>query len=197
MTRNASATGLSPEQVSNNPVVIEDYNPFWPEQFESLRSRLANVLDGLAITIEHVGSTAVPGLAAKPTIEVDVLLMSPSDLARAIELLALIGYQHRGDLGVSGREAFRTPPGDISHHLYVCTTNVEYRRHITFRDHLRSHPEDARAYASLKRELARKFGNDREAYTMAKSEFVESILRASAGEGTLSNLAVSPAADQA
>ena len=184
------------EQAANNPVVIVDYNALWPKQFETLRSRLANVLGSLALAIEHVGSTTVPGLAAKPIIDVDVLLRSPDDLPSAIAALASIGYLHRGDLGIPGREAFRAPAGDFRHHLYVCPNDAEYQRHIAFRDHLRAHSEDASAYATLKRELAILFRDDREAYNNAKREFVESILRKSAKEKAVSNLAVSsPNAD--
>ena len=175
-----------------NAVVIEDYDPRWPTQFETLRSRLANSLNGLAITIEHVGSTSVPGLAAKPIIDIDVLLKSAADLPHAITALASMGYRHRGDLGIPGREAFRAPAGDFPHHLYVCLTDTEYRRHITFRDHLRTNPEEANAYAALKRELALKFGEDREGYNNAKREFVERILRNSPSGKSASKLAVSP-----
>ena len=173
---NEAAPSATFRQAPNNPVVIVEYNPLWQEQFEALRSRLANVLGRLATAIEHVGSTAVPGLAAKPILDIDVLLRSPEHLPVAIAALASIGYQHRGDLGISGREAFHAPAGDLRHHLYVCSHNTEYRRHISFRDHLRSHPEDADAYARLKRELAIRFRDDREAYNHAKAEFVESIL---------------------
>lgn len=179
------------EQAANNPVVIVDYSPLWPKQFETLRSRLANILGGLALTIEHVGSTAVPGLDAKPIIDVDVLLRSPDGLSSTIAALASIGYQHRGDLGIPGREAFRAPAGDSRHHLYACPNDAEYQRHIAFRDHLRAHSREADAYAVLKRKLAAKFGEDREAYNNAKREFVESILRKSAKEKAVSKLAVS------
>ena len=179
------------EQAANNPVVIVDYNPLWPEQFETLRSHLANVLGRLALAIEHVGSTAVPGLAAKPIIDVDVLLKSADDLPRAIAALASIGYEHRGDLGVPGREAFRAPAAGPRHHLYVCPNTAEYQRHMAFRNHLRSHPEDANAYANLKRALAIRFRNDREAYNNAKSDIVERILRMLAKEKAVSKLAVS------
>lgn len=178
------------EQTPNNPVVIVVYNPLWPEQFETLRSRLANALGGLALTIEHVGSIAVPGLAAKPIIDIDALLKSANDLPQAIAALSSIGYRHRGDLGIPGREAFRAPAGDLPHHLYVCPNTTEYQRHIAFRDHLRSHPEDASAYSTLKRKLALCFRDDREAYNNAKSNFVERILQTSANEELLSKLAV-------
>ena len=159
------------------PIAVENYDPLWPEKFETLRSRIAQLLNGLATAIEHVGSTAVPGLAAKPIIDIDILLGSATHLPLVRTRLGSLGYEHRGDLGIAGREAFRTPPGQIAHHLYVCPPGSrEYRRHIAFRDYLRSHPEDASAYAALKRNLAHKFATDREAYNQAKAEFVREIL---------------------
>jgi GrpB-like predicted nucleotidyltransferase (UPF0157 family) len=159
------------------PITVEDYDPLWPEKFETLRSRIAQVLHGLATAIEHVGSTAVSGLAAKPIIDIDILLGADADFPLVRERLGSLGYEHRGDLGVAGREAFRTPPGQIAHHLYSCPAgSPEYGRHIAFRDYLRSHPDDASAYAALKRKLAEDAG-DREAYTQGKTEFVSQILR--------------------
>ena len=161
-----------------DPVTIEDYDPRWPRLFEVLRSRIAAVLNGLAISIVHVGSTAVPGLAAKPIIDIDVLIRSSADLPVVIRKLADLGYKHRGDMGVSGREAFRSKPNIAQHHLYVCSSDSrEYERHITFRNYLRTHTADAAAYGLLKRELASKFRNDRERYNQAKSEFVQRILQ--------------------
>ena len=160
-----------------NPVIIENYDSRWPQLFETLRSRLSAVLNELADSIQHVGSTAVPGLAAKPIIDIDILLRSCSDLAVVIRKLAEVGYEHRGDLGVSGREAFRANASNIQHHLYVCPPSIrEYDRHIAFRNYLRAHPADANAYGLLKRELASRFGSDREGYNQGKSEFVQRIL---------------------
>src|SRR5262245_51865013 len=105
------------------------------------------MLAGVAVTIEHVGSTAVPGLAAKPIIDMDVVIRSRSDLPAVITRLATLGYQHQGDLGIPDREAFRPPPGLPPHHLYVCLAGcAALRNHITLRDHLRSHPADAATY---------------------------------------------------
>jgi len=158
-------------------VTIEDYDPRWPRLFEMLRVRIFVVLEELAISIEHVGSTAVPGLAAKPIIDIDVLIRSPADLPVVIRKLVDLGYEHRGALGVRGREAFRAKPDIVKHHLYVCPPDSrEYERHITFRNYLRTHAADATAYGLLKRELASKFRNDREGYNQAKSEFVKRIL---------------------
>ena len=162
----------------SDPVIIEDYDQHWPEQFELLRSRIGAALGSLASAIEHVGGTAVPGLAAKPILDIDVLLHSASGFPLAIQHLGSLGYQHQGDLGVSGREAFRRPPHDIPHHLYVLgPESGEYIRHIRFRNHLRANPEDARAYERLKRRLAQQYRDNREVYGQAKTQFVEAILR--------------------
>lgn len=160
------------------PIIIEEYNPLWPQQFQKVRERIAPALGELAAAIEHIGSTAVPGLAAKPIVDVDVLLKNSDDLPLAITKLAALGYQHQGDLGIPGREAFKAPYHDVPQHLYVCCAgSQEFARHITFRDYLRTHPGDAAAYATLKRKLARESQFDRDAYTKAKSDFIAGILR--------------------
>jgi GrpB-like predicted nucleotidyltransferase (UPF0157 family) len=158
-------------------IVVTDYDPQWPTIFEALRDRAAAVLGHLALAIEHVGSTSVPGLAAKPIIDLDVIVRSPDDVLVAIERLATIGYVHRGDLGIAGREAFSQPPDLPDHHLYVCPLGGrELPRHLAFRDYLRTHPEAAEAYAALKRAAATRFPNDIDAYLDAKTVFIEAIL---------------------
>jgi GrpB-like predicted nucleotidyltransferase (UPF0157 family) len=157
-----------------NPVIVLDYDPNWPGLFQLLRRRIANVLGDMAAAIEHVGSTAVPGLVAKPIIDLDVLLTSETLLPKAIERLAGLGYIHRGNLGVPEREAFFAPANDPPHHLYVCPpSSAEFLRHVAFRDYLRAHPEDAKIYGNLKIALAGRFREDRVAYNNAKGEFVE------------------------
>jgi GrpB-like predicted nucleotidyltransferase (UPF0157 family) len=169
----------------SDPVVIVDYDPRWPNLFEELRARVAAALGGLVVIVEHVGSTAVPGLAAKPIIDMDVVVPSVTDIPEAIVRLAALGYVHRGDLGIPGREAFTAPAGTLRHHLYVCALgSEELRRHRSFRDYLLTHPDDARAYGALKKEAALRFRNDRPAYNEAKTQFVEAVLqRASSGGG--------------
>lgn len=163
-------------------VIIEEYDPRWPDLYEQFRARAAEALGPVAAAIEHVGSTSVPGLAAKPVIDMDVMLNPAHGLSVAIASLGRLGYVHQGDLGIAGREAFQAPAGDFSHHLYVCLPgNREYGRHVTFRNWLRSHPEDADAYGRLKYELAARYRDDRNAYTIAKGNFVEEILGRSAG----------------
>jgi len=160
------------------PVVVVDYDPAWPAQFRSLRGRISGVLRLLASAIEHVGSTAVTGLASKPILDIDVLLVSGLVLPTAIDRLATLGYTYEGDLGIPGREAFRAPPGSVAHHLYVCPPHSsEFRRHVALRNFLRSHPAEAQQYADLKRALASRFPNDRDSYQAGKSELVLELTR--------------------
>src|SRR5262245_20579095 len=106
--------------------------------FERLRARARGAVGDLALAIDHIGRTAVPGLAAKPIVDLDVVVRSTGDVPAAIDRLAAIGYVHRGDLGLVGREAFSAPPGDAAHHLYVVVAgNREHRRHLALRDYLR------------------------------------------------------------
>ena len=165
------------------PVIIVDYDPRWPVVFEELRAPVVAALGDLVVIVEHVGSTAVPGLAAKPIIDMDVVVPSVADIPEAIGRLAILGYVHRGDLGITGREAFTSPAGKPRHHLYVCALDSEeLRRHRSFRDYLLTHPDEARAYEALKRAAARRFAEDRAAYNEAKTWFVEAVLqRASSG----------------
>lgn len=159
---------------------ILDHDPRWPELFRALAERLRTALGSAVIAVEHVGSTAVPGLAAKPVIDLDVVVL-PQDFRLAIERLASLGYAHEGDRGVAGREAFRWPQGEERHHLYLCAPgSPALRDHVLFRDHLRAHPDTARAYADLKREMARRNVDDRTAYQSAKSGFIEAVTRRAA-----------------
>lgn len=160
-----------------DPIVIVDYDPRWPSIFAHLRNRIAAALGPLAIRIEHIGSTAVPNLAAKPIIDLDVVIASRDDLPPVIGRLQPLGYDHEGDLGVPGRKAFTAAPDTYPHHLYVCAADsAALARHLTFRDLLRAHSETARAYGELKRSLAVQFRHDRAAYTDAKTAFTDAVL---------------------
>jgi GrpB-like predicted nucleotidyltransferase (UPF0157 family) len=159
------------------PIVISDYDPRWPELFCELRDGLPAGLRMRARSIEHVGSTAVPGLAAKPIIDIDVVVADEADVAEAIAMLAAAGYPHKGDAGVPGRAAFDQPQHLPEHHLYVCVEGAgPLVAHLRLRDHLRANPDTAGEYAALKRELAAAYGDDREGYTEAKTAFIEAVL---------------------
>lgn len=139
-------------------IQVVKYDPQWPQAFEQIRLELEQALGELALRIEHVGSTSVPGLAAKPIIDLDVVIGDDADLSLVIRCLEEIGYRHEGDLGIPGREAFGYRAKDHlqKHHLYVCReSSGELRRHVWFRDYLRTHPEAAAGYGAVKQEGAR------------------------------------------
>jgi GrpB-like predicted nucleotidyltransferase (UPF0157 family) len=165
------------EMGSNDPVLIHDYDPSWPDVFSQLAARVTTALGGLVVTVEHIGSTAVPGLVAKPIIDLDVVLASSADLPEAIRLLATLGYAHEGDLGIAGREAFLSPLEPPRHHLYVLAAGAkELRRHLAFRDALRASQDLRNKYAALKRLLAEAQKDDRSAYTKAKVTFIAAVV---------------------
>lgn len=176
------AAGPRPDPIAPaeraEPVVIAAWDPAWAQAFNAICARLAAVLGEVAVGIEHVGSTAVGGLDAKPIIDIDVVVRDEAAIPTAIARLATIGYAHLGDLGIIGREAFRAPPGSPGQHLYVCpASSAELRAHLIFRDALRMRPELAAAYAALKHELAVRYRDDRDSYAEGKSRFIAAALQ--------------------
>lgn len=164
-------------------ITVIDYDPAWPMVYEELRANIWAVVGEFASRIEHIGSTSIPGLAAKPIIDMSVVVTEPGDVEKAIKALAKLGYAHQGNLGVEGREAFSCPESLPKHHLYVCQeVSLALRNHLIFRDHLLSHPEQALAYGKLKQQLAAEFSHDIDAYIDGKTDFIAGILR-SAGIG--------------
>jgi GrpB-like predicted nucleotidyltransferase (UPF0157 family) len=160
-------------------IVVVDYDPSWPEAFERVHSTIWPVVSDVALGVEHIGSTAVPGLAAKPIIDVDVLVRVESDISAAIERLATLGYVHRGNLGVEGRDAFDSPEGLPAHNLYLCPRNSPgLVNHLAVRDHLRTHRDAAKEYGELKKQLAKQFPHDIGGYVEGKTDFLLRILRA-------------------
>jgi len=160
--------------------IVEKYNTAWPSWFEQIKSRLQVQLQGIFHTIEHVGSTAIPGMVAKPIIDIDIVI-EPGSFPRVRDRLAMIGYTHQGDQGISGREAFKRIDNiekpDISlHHLYVCERGShELQRHLAFRDFMRQHPEWLKQLCDLKLQLCEKYSNDRQAYMDGKATMVSVI----------------------
>ena len=156
-------------------VTVLPYDPQWKQNFEAIRKELASALGDLALRIEHVGSTSVENLAAKPIIDMDVVIRDTTPLDTVIAALAKIGYQHEGNLGIPQREAFRYDgkPHLQKHHLYVCPeSSPELRRHTAFRDYLRTHPEDAAEYGRIKMEAAQLYPEDIEGYISYKGCFI-------------------------
>lgn len=159
-------------------VVVEPYNTAWKDDFIAIRDELAPALGDLALAIEHVGSTSVEGLSAKPIIDIDVIIESREKLPEVIEALSSIGYTHEGDQGIPGREAFKFEGKEHlrNHHLYVCDKDAsELKRHLSFRDYLRSHPEAVAEYSRIKAEGAVLFPYDIDQYIEHKAPFIQGV----------------------
>jgi len=167
-----------PLGLESGVVRVVAYNPAWPELFSAERALIDTALrkHGIAATIEHIGSTSVPGLAAKPILDTLVGVEGEQGFAAAISALPEAGYSYRGEQGIPGRHFFRRGlPRSYHVHLVVRDGHL-WRDYLAFRDRLRGHPEDAKVYAELKYELAERYPRDRESYIEAKSEFVKRIL---------------------
>jgi GrpB-like predicted nucleotidyltransferase (UPF0157 family) len=190
-------------QLMADPIIIVDYDPAWPARYAAEARRLL----GAGPLVEHIGSTSVPGLAAKPVIDIligvddpallDVSAEEQADpvnpkpiapagnaphvaLARAI---IACDFTYRGVNGLPGRLYFFRHGTDSAHVHVAARDSWIVHDHLVFRDWMRFHPEDARAYEKLKRGLAEKFRNDRLAYTMAKTDFIRGILLKAGGIG--------------
>jgi putative glutamine amidotransferase len=158
---------------------ISPYDPAWPARYEAESARIRAALGDQIVRVEHVGSTSVPGLGAKPVIDVQVSLRSMVPRSRYVDPLARLGYRWALDPWTDEHEFFsRDEDGGRAFHVHVCSTGGEWeRRHIAFRDWLRDHPEDAAAYERLKRDLADRHPRDTYRYTVEKSGFIRGIER--------------------
>ena len=169
-------------------MIVVNYNEKWPQDFLKIKNELTKVLT-VKCEVQHVGSTSIPGMKAKPIIDIDVVLDNWADFEAVKKVLAEIGYEHEGDKGITGREAFcrngkvhNEILDDIDHHLYVCSVdNEEYKRHILFRDYLRNHDEARDRYNQIKEEILAKVGpENRAGYVQMKeeeySDFFEEII---------------------
>ncbi len=159
-------------------VVVMPYDEAWADDFIKIRDEIKAALGDLALRIEHVGSTSVRGLSAKPIIDIDVVIRDRKVLDEVISALGTIGYRHEGDLGIAGREAFKYDGKEHlrKHHLYVCTQDAsELKRHIAFRDYLRSHPAAVREYSRIKEEGAKLYPEDMDKYIEYKSPVIQEI----------------------
>jgi GrpB-like predicted nucleotidyltransferase (UPF0157 family) len=165
------------------PVELVPYDPAWPERFAAEAELLEGAIGGFVEGgIHHVGSTAVPGLSAKPVIDIMVGIRDLEEARQAFPLLAALGYQYFPYQGWM-HWFCKTSPARRTHHLHLVPHgDPHFRERLAFRDHLRQPPAVALEYARLKFDLARRYRHDREAYTDGKTEFVASVVRAAAIE---------------
>jgi len=158
-------------------IFVLDYDPGWPAAFDEICGKLKRLLGGLVQEICHIGSTSVPGLAAKPKIDVDVVLQSEAAIPEGIERLKEAGYRYHGNTYNDGMWAFTLGRGPFGERVYLCAPATEtHLKRLLFRDYLRCHPEAAAAYEALKRRLAAEAIDDWDHYTGGKASFVAEIV---------------------
>lgn len=160
-------------------IVVVPYDPVWPGKFEVAVAELSPIFGAELIAIHHIGSTAIPGLSAKPIID---MMPVVRDIARVDALNPAFvrrGYEPMGEHGIPGRRYF-VKGGDLhrTHHVHIYEpNNPEVKRHLGFRDYLIAHPDQARQYASLKQDLARQYPHDIEGYMAGKDAFIKAIIQ--------------------
>jgi GrpB-like predicted nucleotidyltransferase (UPF0157 family) len=168
-------------------IVIEDYNIKWVKEFELLKRIYIQHMKHLNIDVQHVGSTSVPGCAAKPILDIDIIIDDVEKFKSIFNILNDLGYNHLGDLGVKRREAFKRKSNRVpyynnqdyqfAHNLYVCIEGtLSLENHLRFRDYLRKNREAVIEYSDLKKELATRYENDIENYCEKKTKFITDIL---------------------
>jgi GrpB-like predicted nucleotidyltransferase (UPF0157 family) len=158
-------------------VEVFAYDPAWPEVYAEEVKRIQSHLGREGMAFHHIGSTAVPGLAAKPTIDILLVVESHDLLDRREGKFVELGYEAKGENGIAGRRYYQKKAGEV-HLFHIHAFEVDHseiNRHLDFRDYLRSHPDDARAYEALKLQLAAQFSYNPIEYTTGKTQLIQAI----------------------
>ncbi len=162
--------------IHNHPIELVPYDPQWPAQFEKEAAQLLPILEDHLVEIHHIGSTSIPGLMAKPLIDMMPVVYDLNKVDGINEEMEAMEYICMGELGIPGRRFFCKSLEKRTHNVHVFQQgdpNVD--RHLKFRDVLRQHPELSEEYAQLKMELAKANQDDRRAYTDGKTEFIRRV----------------------
>jgi GrpB-like predicted nucleotidyltransferase (UPF0157 family) len=163
-------------------IVVVPYNPLWPKMFEEEAAKISAIFGSELISIHHIGSTSIPGLSAKPIIDIMPIVHAIDRVDALNPAMIELGYEPKGENGISGRRYFQKG-GQLnrSHHVHVYeVTNPEVKHLLNLRDYLIAHPIEAQQYGELKKELAQKFTHDIEGYMNGKDAFVKEIIRRAA-----------------
>ena len=160
-------------------VELKPHNTKWKELFKEESHLITSAISNFLVDIEHIGSTAIPDIVAKPIIDIAVAIDSLDNIEKIIKPLEQIGYTYRGEQGIPNRHLFVKGGEEFrTHHLHVMhKTHYEWKKHIAFRNYLLNHPEEAHQYSELKKSLAVKYREDRGTYTESKDEFISGILK--------------------
>ena len=155
-------------------IEVVEYDPFWAEAFRTESATIKSALEGLVIRLHHIGSTSVPGLMAKPVIDILIEAKDVADLDEYDDAMKAIGYLPRGEFGIPGRRFYLKGLYDRTHHIHAFNCDTpDVIRHIAFRDYLIAHKDVAAEYALLKSRLADACNNDNDAYCDDKEAFVQ------------------------
>jgi GrpB-like predicted nucleotidyltransferase (UPF0157 family) len=171
-------------------VTCVDYDPQWRDEFEKVKSYLYSLLKDHVIAIEHVGSTSVIGCAAKPILDIDIVIENSEDFDSVKMILESVGFAHRGNQGIEGREVFKRlfEDGYMAYHLYCCQKDaLELLRHISLKNYLNDHPKVRDEYGELKKRLALMFPEQILDYMEGKDDFVKQMLTDLEAKGYLIN----------
>lgn len=158
-------------------IAVLNYDPEWPSKYERERDHIASILKDNYISIYHIGSTAIPGLAAKPIIDIMVAVRSLESVDAATEEFSDIGYEYLGEFGIAGRRYLRKGGDERTHQIHIFQADDwdNIGRHLAFRDFMRTHEEEREEYAKIKKALAEKFPYDIGGYCDGKESFVREV----------------------
>jgi GrpB-like predicted nucleotidyltransferase (UPF0157 family) len=160
-------------------IKLSPHREEWHELFAAEAQRLTAAAGKYALAVEHIGSTAICGITAKPIIDIALAVREIADVEQIIEPFENLDYIYLGEHGIPDRHYFRKGSPLRTHHLHVVRIESDFwRNHLLFRDYLRAHLQIAAQYENLKRELAQTHRENREAYTNGKTEFIENVLKA-------------------
>lgn len=170
--------------MTTSKITIEPYTPLWAKQFSDLANQLRPIFGSNLLAIHHAGSTSIPGLAAKPILDIFIGVTDITDVDRINSEMIALGFEAKGEFGIAFRRFFtrrsRSPQANI--HVFE-HDSTEIARHLLFRDYLIQHPDDRDEYVQLKQRLAQQYPNDIYHYVTGKSDFVKRIDRATGYQG--------------
>lgn len=157
-------------------VGVVSYNPNWKDMYKEESEKIENMLNDIIIDIHHIGSTAIPGIKAKPVIDILVEVKNIEGVDQYNHKMKELGYEAMGEYGIPKRRFFRKGENKRTHHIHIFQTgNEEIERHINFKEYLIAHPDKAREYSKLKEKLSNKYTYDVKNYTNSKSDFIKEI----------------------
>lgn len=158
-------------------ITVVDYDPAWPSKYVRERDYITEILKDNCISIYHIGSTSVPGLSAKPIIDIMVVVRSLAGVDAVAEKFSDIGYEYLGEFGMTGRRYLRKGGDERTHQIHIFQADDwnNIGRHLAFRDYMRTHEKERNEYAKIKKDLAQEFPYDIEGYCAGKENFVREV----------------------